>query len=219
MYDLLGLLQVTALSDIPVDLQDGDGVPLFITDQHLAAFHDHTASVPSCMREFPFPLPFVFEVRIDVGAAARKACLEQAMGDAALRLLHCPAIELLGSPVPGDHTTDGITDENRIVREINQFGLQANLLQLLEMFMLGDALCGHISNSSNNMQYIIEQQGVQADLRRKFRAILAPPDEFQPYSHRSSVREGEIQLSAVDVLNKMALQDNYFKMLRNQLGL
>ena len=128
MHDLLGLLQVTALCDIPVDFQDGAGLPLLITDQHLAAFHDHTAPVASCMREFPFPLPLVFEVCIDVGAAARKACLEQAMGDAALRLLGCPAIELLGPLVPGDHTTDGITDENRIVREINQFGLQANLL-------------------------------------------------------------------------------------------
>src|SRR2546429_572120 len=128
MYDVLGLLQVTALGDIPVDLQNSGGLPLFITDQHLAAFHDHTAPVASCMGEFPFPLPFVFEVRIDIGAATGKARLEQTMGDAALRLLYCPAIELLGSSVPGDHTTDGITDENRIVREINQFGLLANLL-------------------------------------------------------------------------------------------
>src|SRR5205807_748118 len=112
MHDLLGFLQVTALCDIPVDFQDGDGLPLFITDQ------------------------------------------------------------------------------NRIVREINQFGLQANLLQLLEVFMLGDALCGHISNSPDNMERAIELQGVQADLHRKFRAILAPPDEFQPYSHRSSVWGG-----------------------------
>ena len=101
---------------------------LFIAEEHLAAFHDHAASVFTCMREFPFPISFLFEVRNDSGTADGKVCLEQGMGDTALRFLGCPAIEFFGSLVPGDHSTCGIAHENSIAREINEFGLQTNVL-------------------------------------------------------------------------------------------
>ena len=78
-----------------------------IADQRLAAFDDHEAAIATGMRQFPFPAPIPFEMRINIGKAGGKTRLEQAMGETTERLLGRPAVEFLRALIPEDHTTRG----------------------------------------------------------------------------------------------------------------
>ena len=104
------------------------------------------------------------------------------------------------------------------MREIDQVGLQANLLCLLDALALGGALRAHIANGGKRVELAIEQQGVQADFHREFRAILAPPDEIQPYAHRASMWIGEIALQVPGVGRVKAPGKEQFERLPRQLG-
>ncbi len=87
MDGLRGLLQAASLGDVPIDLQHRDGVSQHIADQHMAAFDDHLTAITAGMRQFPFPASIPFEMRINIGKADGKTCLEQAMGETTERLL------------------------------------------------------------------------------------------------------------------------------------
>src|SRR5436309_4590431 len=134
-----------------------------------AAFDEHDAAIPAGLHELAFPLACALELCLDGGEADGEARLEQTMADAALRLLGCPAVEFLSSPIPEEHPAHGVADEDSIMRQIDELGLQANLLSLQEALALGHALGGHIANGCDDMERTIKQQGVQTDLHRKFR--------------------------------------------------
>ena len=123
MDDLRGLLQAATLGDVPIDLQHCCGMSQHIADQHLAAFDDHEAAIATGMRQFSFPASIPFEMRIDFGKAGGKTRLEQTMGETTERLLRRPAVEFLRALIPEDHTTHGIADEDRVVREIDEFSV------------------------------------------------------------------------------------------------
>src|SRR3981081_2057 len=99
------------------------------------------------MDQFPFPLSFLFKQCIKCRTTDGEVCLEQDMGNTTQRLLLCPPIELLRSLIPGECTTNRVTNENSIVSLINQRCLQTNMLCKLETLPLSETLLGDIANS------------------------------------------------------------------------
>src|SRR5205823_13176149 len=100
---------------------------------------------------------------------------------------------------PEDHASNGITDENRIVRQVDQPGLQADLLDLLSAFAFGALLFAHITNGTDSKWLVAQQHGAQADIHRELDAILAPPKQLKSGSHRAHTWRGEIVLPVSDV--------------------
>jgi len=86
------------------------------------------------------------------------------------------------------------------VRQVDQPGLQADLLDLLSALAFGALLFAHIANGTDSKWLVAQQHGTQADIHRELDAILAPPKQLESCAHRAPTRRGEIVLpvSGVD---------------------
>jgi hypothetical protein len=199
MGGLRSLLQAAALSNVPVDLQHRSGVSQHIADQHLATFDDHESAIAAGMRQVPFPTTIPFEVRINFGKAAGKTRLEQAMADTTERLLGRPAVEFLRSLIPEEYPAHGIADQDRIVRQVDELSLQADVLCLLRALTFGAPLCAHITNGPDGQWLVTQQHGSQTDIHRKLGAILVSSQQLESGAHRAHARSGEIVLSVSEM--------------------
>jgi hypothetical protein len=90
------------------------------------------------------------------------------------------------------------------VREVDEIGLQADLLGLLEAFAFGCALGAHIANGAQRVERAIEQNRGQANLHGKFRAIFALADQMQANAHGARAGGGEIALPVGGVSGTIA---------------
>src|SRR5437870_5635958 len=82
---------------------------------------------------------------------------------------------------------------------------------LLQCFLLG-----HITNGTDDMRHLIEQQGPQTDIHGKFCAILAPPGELQPGSHGTSEWGREIALPMSNMGFSKAVGEEDFEPLTQE---
>ena len=115
------------------------------------------------------------------------------------RLLGRPAVEFLRALIPEDHTAHGIADENRVVGQVDEFGLQAEVFSLLRALMFGTPLCAHIANGPDGQELVTKQHGSHTDIHREFRPILVLPPQLEFGAHRACARHGEILLPGGDM--------------------
>src|ERR1700680_3343492 len=117
------LLPVFALGDIIAGLHDDGGPPLLVAPQRPPARHDHHGSVCFGVLELAIPASRSQQLRADVLEWRRKSGPQEVVRRPSDRVLLCPAVQLQSAPIPVSDVVLHITDEDGVVREIQQAGL------------------------------------------------------------------------------------------------
>jgi len=122
------LIGATLLSKLAVPPFGEKGVSiviplLLIAAQGPSARHDHFSSVGFRVLEFTFPTPSPQKFCPDVIARRRKNGPQKVMRALSNRLLRRPPIQLLRSPIPIGDDVIHISDEDRVVCQIEQASL------------------------------------------------------------------------------------------------
>src|ERR1700738_1308691 len=117
------LLPPFALGDVIVRFQDRSGPPLLVSPQRPSAGYYHLGSVSPGLLEFAVPPPGAQQLRTNLLNRHRKDRLQKLVSALADRFLRRPAVQLLSSPIRVSDDVAHITNENRVVCEIQQAGL------------------------------------------------------------------------------------------------
>src|SRR5580693_1173638 len=111
------------LGNVIVRLQDRNGPPLLVSPQRPSAGYCHLGSVGPGLLEFAVPTPGAQQLRVNLLDRRRKYGAQKLVSALADRVLRRPSVQLLSSPIPVSDDVAHITDENGVVREIQQTSL------------------------------------------------------------------------------------------------
>jgi hypothetical protein len=121
----LGLL---ALGDVRMGFQNRDRAPRLVAAECPAGGDLHLTAIAPHGDEFAFPMSEGLQGGVDLGAWNWEAGADPIVCQLAGHVCPRPTVQRLGSGIPECHFAVPVTDEHRILRQIQQTGLVARRL-------------------------------------------------------------------------------------------
>ena len=155
------LLKAGPLGNVPVDLQNRRGIAVWISKQHLPALDEDVLTIGAICSRIPSQFPFSKSSASVAAWLTGNLVWNRACVICPRTSDSSPPIDLFGTVIPDCDATGRISHQDRIVRGVDEFGLQAEPLRLLLALALHAGALGYVADDGDDQQVAAVGNGLK----------------------------------------------------------